>query len=334
MSGIFPGDALIRTAIELGIDDMRKNEWLIEHMLSDFVDNRYMKDKYGKKQVDACKEWFANNNIDVYMRDIRDKDRLPCITIGVDTSTEKVDMKFMADQSTQTEILLPKRIDRAIPYIIPPFTPVGYDPTTGAVTVDGTINLELVAPGMLLVNPANGQAFPIIQIDTLSILIKPNELFEASQLGVLPKHLFYKARVEHTFFQETYTIGCHAHGDPQNALWLHAIVLYSILRYRESLLEANGFAESFVNNSPLRPDDRFTGPGGEEAWQRTITLGGQVENSWIKSPRRFIENTIVDLKILSNLDTSAFVNSTPQSWETTDGIEVAHKHRHDDEEES
>jgi len=316
MSGIFPGDALIRTAIELGMEDMRKNPWLIDHMLGDFVDIRYMRDKYGKKQIDACKEWFANNNIDIYMRGVRDKDRLPCISISVDSSNEKQDMKFMADQSTKTEILLPKRIDKAIPYVIAPFTPAGYDPTTGTVSVDSSVNLLLVAPGMILVNPSNGQGFPILDLGPQQIIIESNQIFEASKLGVLPKHIFYKARVEHTFFQETYTVGCHAHGDPQNVLWLHAIVLYSILRYRESLLESNGFAESFVNNSPLMPDEQFTGPGGEEAWKRMITLGGQVENSWIKSPKRYIENTVIDFKILSNLDTPAFVDPAQQDWTT------------------
>lgn len=316
MSGIFPGDALIRTAIELGLDDMRKNPWLIEHMLSDFVDIRYVKDKYGQKQIDACRQWFLNNNIDIYMRGIRDKDRLPCVTISVDASNEKIDMKFMADQSTRTTVLLPKKIDRTIPYIIPPFTPLEYDQNTGGITVPTTVNLSYVAAGMILVNPANGQGFPIVSLGPGEIFIEPNQPFEASQLGVLPKHIFFKARIEHTFFQETYTIGCHAHGDPQNAIWLHAIVLYSLLRYRESLLEANGFAESFVNNSPLMPNDSYNGPGGEEAWMRTITLGGQVENSWIKSPRRYIENTMVNYKILSNLNTSAFVNSSPQDWET------------------
>jgi hypothetical protein len=317
MSGIFPGDALIRTAIELGMDDMRKNPWLIEHMMSDFVDIRYIADKYGKKQVDACKEWFANNNVDVYMRGIRDKDRMPCITISVDNSNEKIDMKFMADQSPQTTILLPKQIDKTIPYIIPPFVPAGYDQDTGSVLVDSSVNLALVAPGMLLVNPANGQSFPILGIEADVILIQPDQSFEASQLGVLPQHLFFKARIEHTFFQETYSVGCHAHGDPQNAIWLHAIVLYSLLRYRESLLEANGFAESYVSNSPLVPNEHYSGPGGEEAWMRVITLNGQVENSWIKSPKRFIENTAVNMKILSNLNTTAAVTDvSAQTWET------------------
>ncbi len=326
MAGIFQGDILIKTAIELGIEDMRKNPWLIDHMLSDLVNINYVADKYGKKQIDACKEWFLNNNIDIYMRDLRDKDRLPCITIGVDNSNEKPDMKLMADQSTETTVLLPHEINKKIPYVIPPFTPTGYDPTTGTVSVDPSLPLQLVAPGMILVNPATSQGFSVLSIAPNSILIEPGLEFEASQLGVLPQYMFYKARVEHTFFNETYTIGCHGHGDAQNVLWLHSIVLYSILRYRESLLEANGFAESSVNNSTLQPNPNYTGPGGAEAWVRRITIMGQVENSWIKSPKRIIENVtfaqnlnneyVGGIKILSNEDAPPFIDKTQEVWYT------------------
>jgi hypothetical protein len=322
MSGIFQGDILIKTAIELGMDDMRKNPWLLDHLLSDLTHIKYVSDKYGKKQVDAFKEWFLNGNVDIYMRGIRDKDRLPCVTISVDASNEKVDMKFMADQSTESTILLPKTVGKTIPYVIQPFTPTGYDQETGAISVDESVNLALIAPGMIVVNPVNGQGFPIEGLEVETILIAAGTAFEASQLGVLPKHIFYKARIEHTFFQETYTVGCYAHGDPQNTIWLHNIVLYSLLRYRESLLEANGFAESVINNAPLMPNSNWTGPGAEDAWMRTITLSGQVENSWVKSPRRFIENVVPTFQIISNLNTPEFVNSTsPQVWTTVEDPE-------------
>jgi len=297
-------------------------------MLSDLVDIRYVKDKYGQKQIDACKEFLANNNIDIYMRDVRDKDRLPCITIGVDASNEKPDMKLMADQSTKDVVLFPQEINKPIPYMVKPFVPTGYDSSTGEISVDTSIvPLTIVIAGMVLVNPENGQGFEILGVTDGGILIEPNLEFEASQLGVLPHFRYYKARVEHTFFQESYAIGCHAHGDAQNAIWLHNIVLYSLLRYRESLLEANGFAESVINNFPLQPSPNYTGPSGEEAWMRRITLTGQVENSWVKSPRRFIEvatfsqkvdnEYIGGIRIISNLNNnSSLIPESDNLWVT------------------
>jgi hypothetical protein len=326
--GIFQSDLTIKTAIELGIDDLRKNPWLVDDILSDAVTNVYLKDKYGQKQVDSAKEWFKNNQIDIYMRQREDKDRLPCVTISLGSSQEKEQMKTMGDSSTETIILLPNVIGKPIPYIVKPFVPDSYDPSTGEVGVNEKIpNIDQVSIGMILVNPANGQGFIIQDIIQGALVIEAGiDIEMTTQFAVVPKFQYYEARVEHTFFQETYNIGCHAHGDPQALLWLHSVVLYSILRYRESLFEANGFAECVVSSSDMVEDPNYTGPGGEKAFSRYITLTGQVENSWIKSPRRFIETVALKekvgkgflggIKILSNSDTPPFVDKTQETWYT------------------
>jgi hypothetical protein len=296
MPGIFQGDIIIKTAIELGIEDMRKNPWLLDHMLSDLVRNRYFKEKYGEKQVKACKEWFRNAQIDVYMRARDDKDRTPCVTIQMGPSNEKPEMKSMADQSSEQVALLPNKINKPIPYILRPFTPTGYDPSTGYVTAPEGVDLSEVNAGQILVNPENGQGYLIQDVEGASIVIEAGLEIESCQFGVVPQFQYYVARIEHSFFDETYMIGCHAHGDPQNVLFLWSIVKYSILRYRESLLEANGFAESSVSSTGPDFDDAFTIQGGEKAYSRFMTLSGQTENTWIKAPHRVIESTLVRQK--------------------------------------
>lgn len=324
---IFQSDLSIKTAIQLGLDDIRKDSWLIDDILGDAIGNPYLRDKYGQKQIDSCKEWFLNNQIDIYMAERRDKDRYPCITITLGTSAEKTEMKSMADQSSETVKLLPNKIGKPIPYVVKPFSGFSYDPSSGDVVIPaGTKNVEGIAEGMILVDPDTGEGFVIRDISEDGVVIDTGLAITASQLGVVPQYQFYEARVEHTFFQETYNIGCHAHGDPQTLLWLHSIVLYSILRYRESLLEAQGFTESSVNSSDMMSNQASTGPAGEEVWTRYITLTGQVENSWIKSPRRVIEKIglreatnsgyMGGIKIISNLDTPDFIDESTQMWTT------------------
>lgn len=324
---IFQSDLSIKTAIQLGMDDIRKNLWLIDDILGDALSNPYLTDKYGQKQIDACKEWFSNNQIDIYMSERRDKDRFPCITITLGTSAEKPEMKTMADQSTETIKLLPNKIAKPIPYVVKPFSGFSYDPTSGELSIPPNIqNTNGIAPGMILVDPATSQGYVINDIFTNGIVIEPSLTITAAKLGIVPQYQFYEARIEHSFFQETYNIGCHVHGDPQALLWLHSIVLYSILRYRESLMEAQGFCESVVNSSDLQTNPQYSGPGGEEVYSRYITLTGQVENSWIKSPRRVIEvasiktpNSFVGgIKIISNLDTPNIIDQSTQTWTTTD----------------
>lgn len=325
--GIFQLDLTVKTAIELGMNDMKSNPWLLDHMLGDCLSNPYLKDKYGQKQIDACKEWFLNNQIDIYMRPRNDKDRMPCVVITPGPAPEKSDMKSMADQSTESLVLMPQQIGKPIPYIVNPFVPTSYDMGTGIVGIDeNTRNIDNIRAGMILVDPANGQGFVIQDVDDEGIHIEPNIDLTATKLGVVPQFQFYVARVEHTFFQESCDIACYSHGDPQAAIWLHSIVLYSILRYRESLLEAQGFSESIVSNSPLQEDPYYQGADGETAYVRSIQLSGQTENTWIKSPRRVIETAdlreksgngyIGGIRILSNSNSPDFIDKTKENWYT------------------
>lgn len=328
MAGIFQGDIIIKSMIQLGIQDMRDNPWLIDHMLSDLTSNPYYAQKYGQKQVDACKDWFKSNEIDIVMLGRKDRERYPCIVIGVGSSPEKDDMKSMADQSTEKTVLMPNQIGKTIPYVIAPFSGFSYDDTTGLVTVPNTVDLTKIAVNMVLVDPHSSTGYTIHGVDNEGIYIEPNLTVTAATLGVLPQYQFFEARQEHAFFQESYKISCYSHGDPQVMLWLHSIALYTILRYRESLLEANGFAQSSVSSAPP-----ISNGDVETEWCREITISGQVENSWLKSPRRFIEVAAIKekvtptsgnptgyvggIKIISNLDSEEGVIDTPnQVWTT------------------
>jgi hypothetical protein len=323
---IFQSDLSIKTAIVLGLEDIRKDIWLLDDILGDCLTNPYLKDKYGQKQIDACKEWFKNNQIEVYMAERRDRDQYPCVTINLGTSQEKDDMKTMADQSTEKVRLLPNQIGKPIPYVVKPFGGFTYNPGTGELLVPSdTKNVDNIAIGMILVDPVAGQGYVIKDVFGFTLVIEDGLTITAPTLGVVPQYQFYEARVEHTFFQESYNIGCHVHGDPQALLWLHSIVLYSILRYRESLLEANGFGQSSVASSDMMVNNDI-GSAAEEIFSRYITLSGQVENSWLKSPRRILEKIVLrekkgngyvgGIKIISNLDTPEIIDENNESWTT------------------
>ena len=151
-------DVILKTAITLGLEDFKKNLWLVDDLLSDLVVNEYFEDKYGEEQVKAMKEWITNNQIDIYMIHRKDRDRMPCITITLGNSQKRLDYKTMADQSTSNVTLLPSQIGKPIPYIVKPFVPLNYDPSTGAMSIDqNTIGIQNVSSGMILVNPKNGQ---------------------------------------------------------------------------------------------------------------------------------------------------------------------------------
>jgi hypothetical protein len=330
--GIFQEDVIIAEAISQGLDDVRKHPWLIEDILSSFVKEPALQQKYGQKEIDNAKEWFLNNKIEVNMRFREDKDQFPCVTVAIGSSSEKEEMKHLGDLSPCVETLMPNQIGKPIPYVVKPFVPTEYNPNTGLLTIPDTISLFGVAVGQILVNPDTGDGYVIQDILADGILLEPNLDINANRLGIVPKYQIYKARREHTFFQTTLSIGCHVHGDPHTLLWLHSIVLYTILRYRESLLEGRDFTQSSVSSSDLITNQNYDGPAGDKVFSRFISLTGQVENSWLKTPYRLIEKVELGceteedgynsgIKILSNLDSIPSLITENDLWTTIEDDE-------------
>ncbi len=326
---IFPGDVIIKSAIEQGLEDIKKNLWLVDDILAPFISQDVLKDKYGQKEIDNAKEWLTNNKIEVLMQYRLDKDEFPCVTVALGSSSELEDMKHLADLSTVVEELIPSQIGKPIPYVIKPFVPASYDQANGLIELPKELSKSSFSEGQILVNPDTGEGYTILgRAPGNKIQIEPNLTLNATRLAVIPKYQTYKVRREHSFFRETYTIGCHTHGDPSTLLWLHAIVAYILLRYRESLLEGRCFTQSSISSSDLVPNAELSTPGGENVYSRYITLSGQVENSWLKSPRRVIETIELTepnkdegfyggIKIISQ-EAPEFLDNEDEPWTTID----------------
>lgn len=324
---IFSGDTVIKLAIEQGLSDIRSNLWLIDNIMGHFKDPALS--TYGQKEIDRCKEWFKNNKIEVLLRYRLDKDEFPCVTIALNSSSEIEDMRHLADTSTESVVLMPSDINKPINYIVKPFVPSEVDNDSGFVGISSSIkSARLIQPGMILVDVSNGNGYVIRSIAEGGIFVDSNLNISAPKLAVVPRFQFYEAKVEHSFFRESYTIGCHVHGDPAILLWLHAIVSYCLLRYKESLLEARGFSQTSFSSSDVAPNQYMSTPGGENVFSRFVTLSGMVENSWIKSPYRIAEaveiaektqgseSLMAGIKVISNIDSPDFLNTEEDIWTT------------------
>lgn len=290
--GIFAGDIIIRTAIELGLEDLKKSPWIIEDIFSDMVENPYLAQKYGMKEIQRAKEFFFNNKIHIFMHHRMDSQEFPCVTIGVGSSSEDKSLATLGDQSADVQDLDPDKINQPLTFVVPEFTPKSYVSSTGTMTLPSSDNFQYISEGMILVDLDTGSGYIVRSKKSGNkITITSGTELTGDRYAIAPKYQFYRARAERIISQETYNIGCHAHGDPSTLLFLYAIVKYSLLRYREGLLEYNNFQLSTITSSEMVENQSF---GSDNVYSRYITLTGQVEESWLKTPFRVIES--VDAK--------------------------------------
>ena len=320
------GDIRIKTMIELGLEDISKNNWLLADILGDTVSNKYLRERYGT-QIESCRQWLANNRINIFLSNQQaDKQEFPSIDIELGTSNELPEMKHMGDLSVESIKLIPQDINKPIPYVIKPPLTGTYDSSTGAFAFSAPVNLNNVSPGMILVNPANGTGYVIQsvtvanQVNLLTNLTLPNTPF-----GIIPEYQYYESRIGHTFMQEPYKITCNGL-DQQTLLWLHSIVVYSLLRYRQVLLEKDGYAQSTISSSPMYANEYYS-DNGQVIWSRDINLTGQVENRWVMQPHRIIENLAIGngngyeggIRIISN-ETDNFEDLSTVNWSTLQAV--------------
>jgi hypothetical protein len=313
---IFQADIRLKTMIELGLEDIRKNEWLLNDILADTVSNQYLRERYGS-QIESCKQWLSNNRINIFLSEQQaDKQEFPSIDIELGSSNEKSEMKHMGDLSVETIDLLPNNINRPIAYLIKP-VPGSYNSTTGAFTFSSNVDLAGIVPGQIVVNPSTGTGYVIQSVTMANQVNLLTGLSLGSGIyGIIPEHQYYKARIGHTFMQEMYRVTCNAN-DTQTLLWLHSITVYSLLRYREVLLERDGYAESMISSGKIYANPDYS-DAGQVIWSRDIDITGQVENRWYMQPHRIIEDTQFPpggIKIISNItDTSE--NLETVNWST------------------
>lgn len=331
---IFQTDALLLNILDATIQDIKKNLWLLDYILDDFTNNQFLSSKYGKKQVDAAKEFFADgrNEISLQLQFSKDKVKFPCIMVGLGSSVEDQELRSMGDIDTENLTLMPNQTGNKIPYIIPPFEPASFDSSTGLVGVPVGTDIAPISQGMVLVNAANGNGYVIQGIMDGAIQIEAGIELNATQVGVIPQYRFFTTRLGRSFFIENWIMEIVTN-DPQTLLWLHSIVIFGLLRYRE-FFEANGFLETRLSSTDIiQPGE--SNAAGEEFFARQITMTGKVQQNFIRGLHRTIESILLrdtnpgavslenpdgfvgGIKIVSNLTTPALQQNNT-NWYTED----------------
>lgn len=260
----------------------------MDDILSDFTSDPMLSSIYGQKEIENAKKWFSQNEISIFLPHRMDLEKMPCITIAVGSNIEDRSLARLGDLTNIIETYQPTEVGKTIPYIVQPFDYISYDQATGFFITPPEVDLTIVVPGMVMLDPETGNGFVITETNNVGFSIAAGTTITFTTVGIIPNYRIFKARREIATFQETITLGCHVHGDPNALLWLYSIMMYGLLRYREGMLESRNFQLSNVESSDMIRNDAFQ-TIGENVYSRYITVKGQVENTWIKAPKYVIE---------------------------------------------
>lgn len=270
--GIFQSDIIIRTAIVAALADLRKNPHLLDYVFASLPCDDVTRKDYGEKSVAAARKWFLNNKIEVAMVPVMDKAKAPMITIKLLDSNEA--------ESTLGDIhYLPSEFDdKHWPPLTEPFNPQ-YSPATGIFSVSvGDVGGLYVVPGMFIIDNV-GIAHEILTVSDDSFSIKPGTVGDFRNSVLKGRKPSSSTSLESVVYKETYQLGVHVPSEPVYLTWLHSIVVFCLLRYKEALLESRGFGRSVVNSSSFDKNPEFT---EEHIFSRYMNVSGYVRQYWPK----------------------------------------------------
>lgn len=272
--GIFQSDVIFRTALVMAIADMRANPWLLDHVFASLIQDEQTASSYGEKERQRAKDWFLKTAIPVVL-DYRFEDmEYAMVSISLVESSEAENTLGDIHYIPQEEV------EADWPPLSGTFNPTAYSPATGILRLPTSVSDQLiVVAGMVIVDKV-GRTHEIQSIiDKNTVVITPGTVADFSNSIVKGQKPRLLQAVESLSFKESYRIGCHVHGEPFHLTWLHSVISFCLLRYKQALLEARGFERSVMNSTPFAKNEAL---GIENYWTRYINITGFVRNYWPK----------------------------------------------------
>lgn len=289
LQGIFQGDVIVRSAIIRAMDAVRDDPRLLEHIFHSLVEDDVTNDVYGEKQVDIARRWFMNTEIPVLMNFRAAEEAVPCITIALQESQEAEqthgDVHYVPQEATPGDW----------PALTDPFTPQAYAPTSGIMVLPPEVVGDLILVAGMLIVTRDGREYPIKQnLGDNEISLAPNTRDDFTNCFVKGPTDRFTTKVESVVFKEVYQIGIHVLGDATYLLYLHSIVQFMLLKYKQDLLERRGFERTSLSSTDFRRNLEFD---NELVYSRFITITGYARHYWPKETTQLIDGVDTQLDV-------------------------------------
>ena len=292
-TGIFQSDVLVRTALIEGFRELRKTPWLLDFAFAWHKNDALSLRQYGDKEIAQAKKWFLGLEIPVVMAERLDDPSLPCVAIKLLESSEAEATLGDIDPDVEEDID-PTEVTAEPRVVLGPFTPKAYDRTTGTVQLPDSLNTEDVFAGQYLHSPRSNRSIAIdaVTSDTQFRLAADSQM-DMTDVSIVPRENYFSVQIESLQFRETYRLLLAASGEPSHLTYLFTIVMFVLLRYKQSYFEARGFERSTIKAQDVHAGGDVQAP--EITYGRIIDVSGYVRNFWPKHAGPKCEGMITNL---------------------------------------
>jgi hypothetical protein len=276
---------VIETVIRDGIGFLRANPTVLDDIFSKFTAT-WFNTQYGDPHITKLKTFIQQNQVKIVHSFAQVPTNTPCISIQITKSSETPRLQQFSNdfEEVDTEIDPIVRVANV--------QPLSYDPVTGKLQIDPSVNLGPVFPGMIFVD-ADGVEFTIgsgnsnlagnkyINIGkggNTPNLVDPGEIISSIRVQRIARRMI---RLE-----ETISLGVHARNDVHIAKYLYYLLTYILKSRMDSLIERGIHLDFGVGGIFDRADEYQ----GENVFSRFMEVNCITEFDWNQEQVSLIDN--------------------------------------------
>ncbi len=286
--GILQTDILVRTAIVEGLRRLRTSDQkFFDAIFANLRDDAITVADGGAEEIARVKEWFCGGDgkapvaVPVFMNYRLQELRFPCVTIGLLESTEAE--QTHGDVHYQHVESVPNS-DIDWPPLAGPFAPEQYAASSGLMAIPAAALGTIVpSPGMWIIDATGAEHLLQEVLDDNLVALAAGTIADFRKCylkGALPR---LTQTVESVNMRETYQVTVYAQGESIYQTYLHAIVQFLLLHYKQELLEGRGVERTVLSSGPFTVEQQLL---PEIVFKRSINMVGYVRQIW---PKKFVE---------------------------------------------
>lgn len=285
----------LETVIRDGLNEIRLNPNRLDNLFGRLL-QAHFNNQYGQSKVDEIKQYFQNNQIKIVQAFSQVPKQVPCISIQMISSNEPKELQYLGDEFGELDTNITPRL------IVDDVTGTAFNLLTGRITIDNSVNLGPVCPGMIFVD-ASDVKFKIISGNSnlsgnkyITIESNGNEPDLSAPGRIESKIDFMREDIRAIKLRETISIGCHASNNVHLAKFLYAVVIYILSSRKESLIE-RGIGMNMEDATLFDREDEYN---NENIYSRYVNMTFLTDFTWNQGEVNLIDCFDVTLNAEEN----------------------------------
>lgn len=287
-------DLIIESILRDGFENARRDPSVIDDVFCDLT-RSYASKKYGNKEIEKIKKIIEEDEVSIIHSFNLSQVTMPCISIQLADDRESQERAHMGNLRGMTMASLDE--DETADLVkVEAFTPTSYDPITGIVKVDDSVNLAPAYANLLFVDVEGTEHLIIggIVNDTglKQFIVEPNSEVAITGPGEIKSSLNYKLYQKRGNIEQTQIILGISSRDALMTKYFYILVKYFMLSRRDDLI-ARGIDISTYTGSDFTRNMEY---GADVVYTRFFNIAGTVEHEWRSDKVQLIDS--VDVQVL------------------------------------